>query len=198
MKLILASASPQRKKLLKKIGIPFSVVPSHVREIDPKRVHYKDAQRLVMRLAAKKAQAVAQTQQLKRKDCVILGADTLVVCDGEILGKPKNEADARGMLRKLSGRWQRVLTGVCLIYGRKKKISFEQTRLRFAMLDEKTIIRLAKKNLDKAGSYAIQRINDRFIKEIKGDMDNVIGLPVRKVKKMLELMLTNRAAGGCS
>lgn len=185
MKLILASESPQRKKLLKKIGVPFSIIPSHIREMDPAKVHHKKARDLVIELAVKKAKAVAK--KLKGKDCVILGADTLVICNDKILGKPKNEKHARMILRELSGKWQKVITGVCVIFNPKQiiKTGFEQTSLKFKKMDEKTIRALAKKSAGKSGAYAIQKMNDHFVEKMGGNLDNVIGLPMNLVKKLL-------------
>lgn len=185
-KLILASASPQRKKLLKKIGVPFQIVPSNVRETNPATVHHEDVRALVTGLALRKAKSIAK--RFKNQRCLILGADTLVVCDEKILGKPRDAAHARAMLRTLSGRWQQVVTGLCFIATPEQKIrtGFAKTSLRFAKMDEPTIRLLAEKNLDKSGSYAIQRMNDRFVKELRGELDNVIGLPVGLVRKMIQ------------
>lgn len=185
MKLILASASPQRRKLLKRLKIPFRIVPSDVSETNPAKVSHKKSRRLVIDLAVKKAKAVAKN--FRKESCVILGADTLVVCNGRIFGKPSNEAHARNMLRQLSGSWQTVVTGLCVIFNPegRMKTAFAETRLKFKKIDEKTIAKLARKNLDKSGSYAIQKINDRFVETMLGDLDNVIGLPLRQVKQLL-------------
>jgi septum formation protein len=186
LKFILASASPQRKKLLTKAGFRFVIIPSKLKEPDPGNFHFKSVRNLVKTLAKKKAQEIAR--KFKNVPCVILGADTLVVCRGKILGKPKNEKHARHMLQELSGSWQMVITGLCMILNPQNlvKVDFAETQLLFKKLDEKEIRNLAKKNLDKSGSYAIQKINDRFVKKMNGDLDNVIGLPVRTVKKMLK------------
>lgn len=184
-KFILASASPQRKKLLKKAGFRFKIVPSRFKEPDPAKIHYKNVRNLVVKLAKEKAKEVAK--RFRSESCVVLGADTLVVCNGKILGKPKDEAHALRMLRELSGSWQRVITGVCIIKNPQGiiKKSCAETDLLFKHLSEKSILNLAKKNLDKSGSYSIQKMNDRFVKKMKGDLDNVIGLPVGTVKRML-------------
>ncbi len=183
--LILASQSPQRKKILRKLKIPFKIVPSRVHETDPDKIHHFKAKKLVMDLAVKKAKWVAK--KFKFNSCVILGADTLVVCNKKILGKPKSEAHAREMLTLLSGRRQQVLTGVCLIKNPEGLIKkgCAATILKFKKLDNKTIQDLAKKNRDKSGSYAIQKMKDPYVTIIKGDLDNVIGLPLSLVKKLI-------------
>jgi len=189
--LILASASPQRRKLLSKAGFRFSIYPARVQETDADTIHYKQAQKLVQNLAVKKAMAIAK--KFKNKNCVILGADTLVICNKKILGKPKNTAHARCMLESLSNRWQTVMTGLCLIKNpeSKMKTASAKTKILFHQMDSKTISRHAQKNLDKSGSYAIQKMNDRLIKHIKGDLDNVIGLPIRVFKQVLKKMKIN-------
>ena len=185
MKFILASSSPQRRKLLKRLKIPFQVIPSNIPEPNPEKIQFKNVRRLVVGLAVKKAQSVAN--RFRKKEALVLGAGTLVVCKGKILGKPRDESHAKKILAMLSGRWQKVITGVCLIStkdGRLKK-GFEETRLRFRKLDEKTLKRLAKKNLDKSGAYAIQKMNDRYVRVIQGSLDNVIGLPLTLVRRLL-------------
>ncbi len=182
---ILASQSPQRKKILRRLKIPFKIIPSTIRETDPDKIHHFNAKKLVTDLAIKKAKAVAK--KFKNRPCIILGADTLVVCNKKILGKPKSEEHARKMLTLLSGRAQQVLTGVCLIKnpeGTLKK-GCSVTTLKFKKLDDKTIRHLAKKNRDKSGSYAIQKMKDQNVRIIKGDLDNVIGLPLALVKKLI-------------
>jgi septum formation protein len=184
-RLILASASPQRKKLLRKLRVPFDIIPSHAPETNPATVNHRQARKLVTDLAERKARAIAR--KFKKDDCVVLGADTLVVCNGKIFGKPRNEAHARSMLRQLSGNWQTVVTGLCVIRnpgGRIRK-GFAATRLRFRTIPEPVLNRLAHKNLDKSGAYAIQNIHDRWLAEIRGDLDNVIGLPLRVVRRLL-------------
>ena len=185
MKLILASASPQRKKLLKKLKTSFSIIKSRVKEPDAGRISHDQARALVIRLAVKKAKDVAR--KFPRENCAVLGADTLVVCKGKILGKPKGESHARRMLSLLSGSRQTVLTGLCVVFNPwgLAETDCAETELLFRRIDPKTIARLAGRNLDKSGAYAIQKMNDRFVREIRGDLDNVIGLPLRNVKKLL-------------
>ncbi len=186
-KLILASQSPQRRKLLKKLKIPFQIIPSRVHEGDATRVPGSKARRLVLTLARKKAVAVAK--KFKNENCVVLGADTIVICGNKIFGKPKNIAHARRMLGALSGSWQTVITGLCMVRTRPWtiKTGYTETKLLFHRMDEAVIHRLAKKNLDKSGSYSIQKMPDRFVKRMKGPLDNVIGLPVAQVRKLLKI-----------
>ncbi len=186
-RLILASASPQRRKLLKKLKIPFQIIPSRINEGDATRVPGHKARKLVLDLSRKKALSIAK--KFKRENCVVLGADTIVVCGGKIFGKPKSVAHAKRMLGELSGHWQTVITGLCVIHTVPWKIksAFTETKLLFHAIDEKVIERLAKMNLDKSGSYSIQKMPDRFVKQMKGPLDNVIGLPVAQVRKLLKI-----------
>ena len=188
-RLILASASPQRKKLLRKLKMPFEIVPSRVRETNPATVSHRRARRLVTDLAERKARAVAR--KFKGQACVVLGADTLVVCKGRILGKPRHEGHARSMLRRLSGSWQTVVTGLCVVVTPRGEVrkGFAATRLRFHRIPEPILLKLARKNLDKSGAYAIQSMNDRWLREMRGDLDNVIGLPLREVRRLLRDIL---------
>lgn len=185
-KLILASSSPQRRKLLKKLRIPFEIVPSNVDEGDATKTPGRKVKALVKTLAQKKARWVAK--QRAKEGAVVLGADTVVVCKGRIFGKPKDVADAEKILGTLSGNWQSVLTGVCVIDTGtgKETVSYAETKLLFKKLAPETIAKLARKNLDKSGAYSIQKMPDRFIARMKGDLDNVIGLPLRLVRKLLK------------
>ena len=130
-KLILASASPQRKTLLRRLEVPFTVLPSRVRETNPATVNHKQSRELVVGLAMRKAKAIART--VKNQRCAVLGADTLVVCKGKIFGKPKNQKHARAMLGALSGSWQTVITGLCLIRTPEWTVQtdYAETRLKF-------------------------------------------------------------------
>ncbi len=178
--LILASVSPRRKLILKEAGFRFRVVPSHIRERHPRGVRPSD---LVRSLALAKAVSVA-------KQCPaheVLGADTIVYIGKTILGKPQNPSHAKQILRKLSGSWQRVYTGVAVVSegGRKRKTGVAITRVKFRPLTEKDIERASRRHLDKAGAYAIQEGKDPFVQRIVGDYDNVVGLPMRVVKSLL-------------
>jgi septum formation protein len=181
--LILASASPRRKRLLEQLGIVIKVVPSEIDEKLNPRLKPKSQAEL---LSLEKAQAVAKNY----KDAVVLAADTLVFIDDEILGKPTNEDDAKRMLKKLSGKSHRVITGFTLIHTAAKKIITEsvETVVTFRKLSEKEIKSYIKKEhtLDKAGAYAAQGVGSLLIEKIDGDFFNVVGLPISKVFPLLK------------
>jgi len=178
---ILASQSPRRRELLRAAGIAFRVVVPHVEErwIAAPRGRYAD---LVRRAALAKASAVAG-----RERGLVLAADTIVVCEGEILGKPADEAEARRMLRKLSGRRHRVYTGVALVKGSRRVVGYERTEVVFRELSKKQIDWYVSTGepMDKAGSYAIQGTGAALIRAVRGCYTNVIGLPLPTVLDML-------------
>jgi septum formation protein len=175
--LILASASPRRRAILRAAGVSFRVDPSHVDE----RSRERNPRRLVVTLARRKALEVTR----RHPGIPVLGADTLVVCRGEILGKPKDLKDAVRMITLQSGRWQRVLTGVALVVGRRVYTDCAVTKVRSRLLGAVQLKRLAGKHMDKAGAYAIQDRHDPLVESIVGDRDNVVGLPMRSVRKLL-------------
>lgn len=179
--LILASASPRRREILTTLGIPHRVLVSDADETLPAGIAPADA---VERLAARKAAAVAP---LCAPDDIILAADTVVAVDGDILGKPRDEADAAAMLRRLSGRAHVVYTGVALRRGGRELIAHEATAVHFAPLTDDDIAAYLATGepMDKAGAYAIQGRAARFIEGIEGDYFNVVGLPARRVVLML-------------
>ena len=177
--LILASKSPRRRALLKKLRIPFRVLPSHVSEhSDEKRPH-----KLVQELALRKAQSVAK----KFKAGTVVGADTLVFLGAKILGQPKDAKEAYQMLYRLSGSTHRVLTGVAVVDVQSGEffVDYAESRVRMKKMPLEMIMKLSMKHLDKAGSYAIQEKKDPIAKVISGSYDNVVGLPVSLVKKLL-------------
>jgi septum formation protein len=183
--LILASASPRRAELLRSAGIPFTVDVANIsEEVAPGESPVQHAERL----AREKAEVVAKRNTGK----VVLGADTIVVVDHQILGKPRDVQDAARMLRMLSGRSHEVITGVCLAFldtGNKKlETRSEQTKVHFAQLSPEHIEDYIATNepMDKAGAYAIQGIASRWITKIEGDYANVVGLPVALLWKMLQ------------
>jgi septum formation protein len=187
--LVLASASPRRQELLRNASIPFEVQPTNIPEVpQPGEAPRAFAERM----AREKALAVFR---LLPNDFV-LGADTIVIVDAEILGKPRDRADAVRMLRLLSGRKHQVTTGVCLLGLRprdeKGKIGFEDVKSETTLvtmdpLGEDDIHGYVSTGepMDKAGAYAIQGRASRWISRIEGDYFNVVGLPVSLVYKML-------------
>ncbi|HEY8389803.1 MAG TPA: Maf family protein [Clostridia bacterium] len=183
MKLILASASPRRQEILKTITKDFEVIPADVDEhLDiPKGKDYE--QRLCMSLAQKKAQAVFD----KYGNCV-LGADTLVFLDNQSLGKPKSKTQAFEILKSLSGKTHKVITGVALISKVFFLTDFEQTDVTFPNLSDQEIVDYIEKYqpFDKAGAYGIQEIKDIWDIKFQGSYTNVMGLPKDLVKQMLK------------
>ena len=179
--LILASASPRRKDLMKKAGYRFRIVPSNVPERTQSGLTHSQR---VEALALKKAKAVAK----QFPGDVVLGADTLVFINGHAVGKPRNARHAIRMLAELSGEWQQVITGVAVVWdgGAKKIQGSAISRVKFKTLSKVEIEKTAHKHLDKAGAYAVQEKGDGFVNQIKGDYDNVVGLPMRLVKKLLD------------
>lgn len=181
--LILASASPRRAELLKLLKVDFQVMPGDVEEV----MHEHLSPLEVCQLNAhRKAFAVAK----KIPDALVLGADTLVFLDNEILGKPHNLSEARSMLSRLQGRLHQVVTGVSLIHLRKhqERIFAASTDVLFHPLDTAQIHEYTSKvhTLDKAGAYAIQESGETLISEISGSYSNVVGLPVELLREELE------------
>ena len=183
-KIILASQSPRRKELLADIVSEFEIVPSNADETVPPTVKIKD---IPQYLSLLKARDIAE----KYKDDVVIGADTIVVVDDEVLNKPKDEEDARRMLRKLSGRRHKVCTG-CAVVCKKRELSFfEETEVEFFELSDVEIDNYVKTGdcMDKAGAYGIQTQGKTLVKAIFGDYYNVVGLPVARLKRELEAFL---------
>ena len=186
--LILASASPRRRELLTQAGFAFHVESIPVNE-DPHP--NEDPIHLVKRLAREKAQAVFTAHQKRHASddpLLVLGADTVVVCDHEILNKPIDDADAARMLRLLAGRTHQVITGVCLISLLGVEVAAETTRVTMLTLSEEEILAYVATGepMDKAGAYAIQGHASRWIPRIVGCYFNVVGLPVALVNTMIE------------
>jgi septum formation protein len=178
--LILASKSPRRRALLKALGLSFRVMPSGV----PEDSREKRPGPLVRELALRKAQAVAK----RVKKGVVLGADTVVVLAGHILGQPKDPDDAYRMLYRLAGSTHRVYTGVAVVDAASgaRTVSHAVSTVRMKKLPLDTLLRLARKNLDKAGAYAIQNKNDPIARVASGKYDNVVGLPLTVVSRLLK------------
>lgn len=182
--LILASASPRRREILQAVGWPFETLAV---AIDESRLPAEEAVAYVERLAREKAEAAANQSPGR----LIIGADTVVVIDDQILGKPLDERDASRMLRLLSGRWHEVLTGVALLRGNEPArctVAHEKTLVHFKPMSETEInwYIATHEPLDKAGAYAIQGRAALFIEEISGDYWNVVGLPVRLVYRLAD------------
>jgi septum formation protein len=189
--LVLASASPRRQDLLRNARIPFTVHPADINETP---LPHESPQTCAERLAQEKAQTVSNQHP---RDFV-LGADTIVVVDNAILGKPRDQQDAARMLRLLSGRTHTVITGVCLIgpitassesneNQQPATVSSETTRVHMSQISDNEIRDYVATGepMDKAGAYAIQGIASRWITRIEGDYSNVVGLPVALVYAML-------------
>jgi len=183
MKIILASTSPRRLELLRDLGLKVKVVGSRVKE---SKFNISDPEKLVKTLALTKAQEVAR----RTKSGLIIGADTIVVLKGKIIGKPKSSEEAKFMLRELSGRTHEVLTGLAVIDAStgKTKADFVRTRVKFRKLAEEEIANYvaADKPFDKAGAYAIQEKAGLFVEKIDGCYFNVVGLPLARLAEILK------------
>jgi septum formation protein len=187
MKFVLASASPRRREILSHLGLNFTVLCADADESSDE----KKGERLVEILSRRKAEAVRDVLAgagTLTPDTVILAADTVVVSPkGEILGKPRDEADADRMLRLLSGRTHRVISGICVISGDKTVTAHEVTKVAFDRLSDEVIARYIATGEpnDKAGAYGIQDTACLWIKGIDGDYFNVVGLPVHRLESVL-------------
>jgi septum formation protein len=188
--LVLASASPRRRELLTQAGFVFSVHPAHIPE-DP--LPGEEPIAYVTRLARQKAEAVFTELSAagSQEGLAVLGADTTVTLDGHILAKPEDAADAARMLRLLSGRTHRVITGVAVAAAGRVEVAAEVTAVRFLTLSEEEIAAYIATGepMDKAGAYAIQGGAAKWIPRIEGCYFNVVGLPVALVGTMLESIL---------
>ena len=176
IQLTLASRSPRRAELLQAAGIPCTILEAGIDETPApgeRPLHY------ALRMAGEKAAAVPGP--------LVLAADTIVVLDGEILGKPADLADAVRMLRALAGREHEVITAVCLRRDGREATEAETTRVRFTRMSEAEILEYAASGepMDKAGAYAIQGIASRYVERIEGSYSNVVGLPLHLVYRML-------------
>lgn len=183
MQLILASASPRRQELLKLFGVPFCV---RVADIDETMDLTRPAFDEVARVSRLKAQAVERTV-----DDTVIAADTIVVCEGKVLGKPHSEAEAAEMLQLLSGRDHQVMTGCTVLRGDLCETFTEVTDIHFRPLTEKEIARYVASGepMDKAGSYGIQGGAALFCDRMAGDYYNVMGLPVCRLGQVLRKIL---------
>ena len=185
--LVLASRSPRRARLLREAGFEIDIVPA---DIDESRLAGEEPRRYVLRVAAAKAAAVASTAG----DRVVVAADTVVLIDGLVLGKPVDRREAASMIDRLSGRTHEVLTGVVAVRGARVLDAVEVTRVTFAALDAARIAWYAETGEpdDKAGAYAAQGIGSRFVERIEGSYTNVVGLPMALVDRFVRELQATR------
>ncbi|MCX7977395.1 MAG: Maf family protein [Bdellovibrionaceae bacterium] len=186
-KLILASESPRRRQLLEDSGFVFSVVPAHLSEIPDKKLKIDEQ---ILAIARQKAEAVRSAIAASLTEpSLILAADTEVVVDGNTLGKPKDQEDAKRMLRLLSGRPHEVKTGMVLISSEGDVVQhIETTKIIFRNLSPNEIDTYVATGepLDKAGGYGIQGEARKFVSKVEGDFNNVIGLPIKALEIILK------------
>jgi len=184
MNIILASGSPRRREILENANLKFSVISS---DIDERIFEDEEPIQLVLRLAFEKCMSVAQDNPSD----LVIGADTIVVLDNEILGKPKNEEEAFDMLSKLSNREHQVITGMSIVNLEKEKkiVDYAISNVKFKKLTDQDIKDYinTKECLDKAGSYGIQGYGALLVEEIKGDYFNIVGLPISKLSDILKI-----------
>ena len=202
-KIILASASPRRKQLLELAGFEFDIWPSDREEVITKKIPEEICVELSKQKAIDVASSIRTYNDLHKElttetDILVIGADTIVVKDGSILGKPKDEEDAVSMLMALSGNTHSVYTGVTFVFsgedGRVGEYSFyEETKVSFYPLDDEDIKSYVGSGdaMDKAGSYGIQTGAATFVRSIEGDYYNVVGLPIARVIHELKRLINN-------
>lgn len=178
-RLVLASASPRRAELLRQIGVAFDVCAA---DIDETRMLNESPYSYVLRMARQKAEAVAP----RFTGAIILASDTSVVIDGDVLGKPQNQSDAHGMLRRLAGRSHQVMTSVCVL-AEACQLVVNQTEVWFRDMSDAEIDAYwhTGEPIDKAGAYAIQGLGAKFVERIDGSYSGVMGLPLFEVANML-------------
>jgi septum formation protein len=191
--IVLASASPRRAALLNALGLNFVVEPSQVIEMP---LADEPPSNYIMRMARVKAVEIAR----RRQDGLVIGADTVVVLDGTVLGKPSDEQDARRTLGLLSGRWHEVMTGVALYNAatHKEAVDYAKTLVKLAQLTEQEIdwYVASGEPMDKAGSYGIQGLASLFVDEIAGNYYNVVGLPIPLVYRLARQVGCSLGVGG--
>jgi septum formation protein len=178
--IVLASASPRRSQLLGDLGVAFTVAPSSAVEPPPTDEDRRDPGFYVEKLARLKAQS-------EPSDSIVIGADTVVVIDDDILGKPADPAQARAMLARSRGRSHRVYTGVCVRQGETSRVTHEVTKVTFGNFSDEFIARYVATGepMDKAGAYAAQGKGALLIEKIEGDYFNVVGLPLFALAQLL-------------
>lgn len=177
---VLASASPRRVALLRQVGLKFTVVDPGPDLPWPEGVEPRNG---VRALALDKARRVAA----RRPGSLVIGADTVVVARGAVMGKPANAEEAITMIRRLHGRSHEVWTGVAVIHGREQRTAADVTRVQFARLEDRDIAAYVKTGepLDKAGAYAIQGMAGQFVRRVDGDYFTVVGLPLARLRVIL-------------
>ena len=182
MKIVLASKSPRRRKMLKELGVKYKLWNGEADETVDKEYAPQD---LVKLLAKRKALGCAS--DINTKDTLIISADTVVALDGKILGKPKDDDDARKMLRSMSGTTHHVYSGVAAVYNGKTVSAYQKTKIKFRNITDAEIERYLAtgEHRDKAGSYGIQEKGGYFVESVNGDINNVVGLPVLKLRDMI-------------
>lgn len=185
-RIILASQSPRRRKLLTQIGLKFEVIPSTVEEV----ITSINPVEVVQELAQQKARDVANVaaKETPKESLLVIGADTIVVYEGKILGKPEDKEDAVRMLAMLQGKEHSVYTGVALLTGEQEIIFAEETRVQMCPMTPEEIAWYVNTGepMDKAGAYGIQGLCARFVRQIQGDYNNVVGLPVGRIYQELK------------
>ena len=180
--IVLASASPRRREILELLRVPFSVIPS---DVDETMAAGEGALAYAARIARAKAAEIAARHT---PETFVLGADTVVVVDDEVLGKPQSDVDACAMISRLAGRWHQVATAVCLVHGARVAEELTvTTRVRFRALEPEAIARYVAsgEGRDKAGAYAAQGLGAGLVAEIEGSFFNVIGLPAAETVDLL-------------
>lgn len=187
-KIVLASSSPRRQELIRSLGVPYDIRASHADETTEPGLA---PEAIVETLSLRKASAVYEAlDRAERRDAVIVGSDTIVVLDGAVLGKPRDEADALRMLSALQGRTHTVYSGIACIDGAtgRSQAGHRETQVKMKAMDEARIRHYIATGepMDKAGSYGIQGIGATLIEGLQGDYFNVVGLPVALLVDMLE------------
>lgn len=181
--IILASQSPRRIELLKKWGISFKVIPSTINE----KITHKRPSSIVKSLSYQKAKDVKQ----KNPNSIVIGADTIVVLHGKIVGKPKNKQHSIQILNELNGSLHKVYTGVTILSDNKEVVFYDVAKVKMQTLSKEKLQTLFGKHMDKAGAYAVQDKDDCFVKKIYGDYYTVVGMPYIKLKKELKKFSIN-------
>jgi septum formation protein len=181
--IILASSSVRRISLLKQWGVSFKVVPSGVDE----KTNLIKPSHIVKELAYRKGCHVAQ----RYHDVLILSADTVVVLNGKIIGKPKSKKESKKIIRELNGRRHRVYTGVAIMQKDKCSVFYDVACIKMRKLPENMLRKLFGKHMDKAGAYAVQDTDDNFVEKIYGDYYTAVGLPYKKLASELKKFKIN-------